>query len=185
MSAGDRAALGAFRPGRTVPAVIVAALLAVLGTVVAAEVIARLFGRSLGWLPGPALLAWGRGTMWQSPAVLIGAALVTLIGLALLLTAFLPGRPRLVPLRTGDPDLVIGMRRQSFTTALARAAAEVPGVRSARAVTRRRTVTVTATTSGWNDAATGDAVREAVLARLAALGPVQEHRVAIRLKERP
>ncbi|MBB5076861.1 DUF6286 domain-containing protein [Nonomuraea endophytica] len=182
---GDREALKEFRPQRTVPAVIVAALLVALGAVVAAEVISGLFGRPLGWLPVRNLLEWGSTTLWQSPAVLIGGIVVTLIGLALLVLAFVPGRPRMVPLHTSDPQLVIGVRPQSFSDTLAHAAGEVPGVRSAVAALRGRTVAVTATTSGWNDAATGEQVREAVLARMAGLAPVQPYKVSVRLKERP
>ncbi|MFI6298096.1 DUF6286 domain-containing protein [Nonomuraea sp. NPDC050790] len=180
----DRAALKEFRPQRTVPAVIVAVLLVALGAVVAAEVISWLFGRPVGWLPAANMLDWAAATPWQSPVVLVGAIVVTLIGLALLVFALVPGRPRLVPLHTSDPQLVIGVRPQSFSSALAHAAGEVPGVRSAEAALRGRTVAVTATTSGWNDAATGAQVREAVLTRMEGLAPVQRYQVSVRLKER-
>lgn len=182
--AADKAALRAFRPRRTVPAVITAILLTLVGFVVAAQVISALVGRPLNWVPYEGLLRWASATAWQSPPVMAGAALVTVIGLALLLAAFLPGRPRLVPVRTGDPELIIGMRRRSFAEAMAGAAREVPGVRSAHAAVRGRTITVTATTSGWDDANASEAVRNAALTKLAALATVEPYRVSVRLRER-
>ncbi|WP_327089863.1 alkaline shock response membrane anchor protein AmaP [Nonomuraea sp. NBC_01738] len=184
MTGADRAALKAFRPGRTVPAMIVAGLLTVLGVVVAAEIISTLFGRPLGWLPSRQMLQWGRATAWQDPLVLIGGGVVALIGVVLVVAALMPGRPRLVAARTGDPDLIIGMRKKSFVGALARAAQEVPGVRGAQASMRGQTVRVTATTSGWDDDNTGNAVKQAVLTRMAALAPIQPYQVSVRTKER-
>lgn len=180
----DRAAVRAFRPRRTVPAVVVAALLTILGAVVAAEIVSALAGRPLRWAPLTWLLGWAASTPWSAPLFLLGAALITLIGLALVLTALMPGRPRMVPVRTGDADLIIGMRRKSFARALAHAAEGVPGVHSARASVRGRTAAVTATTSGWDRERFGEAVRATVLSRLAALNPVEPYQVKVNVRER-
>jgi hypothetical protein len=182
--AADRAAVRAFRPRRTVPAVVVAALLTVLGAVVAAETVSALAGRPLRWVPLDRLLIWAASTPWNDPLFLLGTALVTLIGLALVVTALVPGKPRLIPVRTGDADLIIGMRRKSFARALAHAAEEVPGVHSARASVHGRTAAVTATTSGWDRERFGEAVRAMVLSRLAALNPVEPYQVKVNMRER-
>ncbi|GAA0921861.1 DUF6286 domain-containing protein [Nonomuraea longicatena] len=182
-SAADRAAVREFRPRRTVPATIVALLLLLLGVLVAGQVISSLAGRPLGWLPVGRMLDWASATSWQSPPVLLGAAVIALAGLFLLVLAVKPGRPRLVPVTTGDPGLIIGMRPKSVADALAHAASEVPGVRAAEARLRARTVTVTATTSGWDDENTGAAVEEAVNRRLADIGPVEPYQVLVRLRE--
>ncbi|MFI7689109.1 DUF6286 domain-containing protein [Nonomuraea sp. NPDC049655] len=180
----DRAAVRAFRPQRRVPAIVVAVLLTLLGLLVAAETVSALVGSPLRWLPYDRMLAWAATTPWSDPLVLTGAAIVALAGLALLIAALVPGRPRMVPVRTGDPDLIIGVRPKSFTRALEHAAEEVPGVRSAHASLRGHTVAVTPATSGWDDEGFGRAVREAVLTRLAGLDPVEPYRVAVNVKER-
>ncbi|MFF0864538.1 DUF6286 domain-containing protein [Nonomuraea sp. NPDC003560] len=180
----DRAAVRAFRPQRRVPAIVVAVLLTLLGLLVAAETVSALAGSPLRWLPYDRMLAWAATTPWSDPLFLTGAAIVALAGLALLVTALVPGRPRMVPVRTGDPDLIIGVRPKSFTRALEHAAEEVPGVRSAHASLRGHTVAVTPATSGWDDEGFDRAVREAVLTRLAGLDPVEPYRVAVNVKER-
>ena len=182
--AADRAARRAFRPSRTVPAVVVAALLAALGLLVAAETISALFGRPLRLVPYDRILDRAISVTWASPAALLTAAAVTLVGLALLLIALVPGRPRLIPVRTGDADLVIGMRPKGFTRALAHAAEDVPGVRAAVASVHGHAVTVTAVTSGWDEEGFGEAVRGAVLDRLAALDPIEPYQVHVTVRER-
>ncbi|NUR86289.1 MAG: hypothetical protein HOY71_19580 [Nonomuraea sp.] len=182
--AADRAAVRAFRPQRRVPAIVIAVLLTLLGLLVAAETISALLGRPLKWLPYDTMLGWAASTPWPDPRFLAGAGLVALIGLALLVAALVPGRPRMVPVRTGDRDLIIGLRPKSFTRALAHAAEEVPGVHSAQASVHGRTVAVTPATSGWDEEGFGHAVREAVLTRLSGLDPIEPYRVDVRVKER-
>jgi hypothetical protein len=178
----DRAAMRAFRPQRRIPAVVVALLLTLLSLLVAAETISALAGRPLRWLPYDRMLAWASSTLWSNPLFLLGSAIVALLGLALLVTALVPGRPSMVPVRSGDRDVIIGLRPKSVTRALAHAAEEVPGVRSARVRMHGRTVAVTST--GGTGEGIGEAVREAVLGRLAALDLVEPYRVAVNVKER-
>jgi uncharacterized alkaline shock family protein YloU len=180
--AADRAAIRAFRPLRRISSTIVAALLTLLGILLAGEVVSSLLGSP--WLRYDGMLAWVRSTPWSNPLFLVGAAIATLIGLLLLALALVPGRPRLVPVRTGDPDLIMGIRRRSFARALARAAESVPGVHSARVSIRGHTAAVTADTSGWGAERFGDAVRDAVLSRLATLDTVEPYGVTVNVKER-
>ncbi|MFI6483496.1 DUF6286 domain-containing protein [Nonomuraea sp. NPDC050663] len=179
----DRAARNAFRPRRTVPAVIVAILLAALGIVVAIEVISSLLGSPARLVDYDGVYGWATTTPWSDPMVLIAFGLVAALGLVLLVTALRPGQPRLMPVRTDDPDLIIGIPPKSFARALAHAAEEVPGVRAATASVRGNTVSVTAGTSGWNDAELSETVRQAVQARVAALRPVEPYRVTVTTKE--
>lgn len=176
--AADRAAVRAFRPHRRIPAIVVALLLTLLGLLVAIETISGLVGRPLRWIPYDGLLAWAASTLWSNPLFLLGSAIVTLLGLALLVTALVPGRPNMVPVRSGDPDLIIGLRPKSVTRALAHAAEEVPGVRSARATMRGHTVAVTPVAHGPDGF--GEEVRGAVLARLAGLDLVEPYRVDVK-----
>ncbi|GAA2214936.1 hypothetical protein GCM10009850_104030 [Nonomuraea monospora] len=181
--AADRAAVRAFRPYRRIPAVIVATLLALLSLLVLAETVSALAGRPLRWIPYDRMLGWATTTLWSDPRVLLGAAVAALLGLLLLAIALVPGRPRMVPVRSGDPDLIIGLRPRSVARALAHAAEQVPGVRSARATLRGRTVAVTPTTCGRGVDGFGQDVRGAVLSRLAALDLVEPYRVSVNIKE--
>ncbi|TDD26413.1 DUF6286 domain-containing protein [Nonomuraea diastatica] len=179
----DRAAVRAFRPRRRIPAIVVSVLLTLLGLLVAAETISGLVGRPLRLVPYDGMLSWASATPWSDPLFLLSSAVVTLLGLALLAVALVPGRPSMVPARSGDPGLVIGLRTRTVTKALAHAAEEVPGVHAARARMRGHTVVVTAATSGWDKERFGEEVRDAVLTRLAALEPVEPYRVVVNVKE--
>ncbi|MEV8633451.1 DUF6286 domain-containing protein [Streptosporangium sp. NPDC051023] len=178
----DRAAVRAFRPRRVVPAVITAALMTVAGVVVAAEVISALLGRPLRWIPYDRLLAWASSTTWDDPGVLLGAGVITALGLLLVLLAIVPGRPRLIPVRTGDPDLIIGMQPRSFTRALAHAAEQVPGIDHARVRLRGKTAEVTAHSPLREPAGLVEAVQRTVVERIAALGPLKDYPVRVNLR---
>ncbi len=178
----DRAAMRAFRPRRVVPAVITAALMTVIGALVAAEVISALLGRPLRWVPYDRLLSWASSTRWDDPRVMLGAGLITALGLLLVLLALIPGRPRLIPVKTGDPDLIIGMQPRSFTRALAHAAEQVPGVDHAQVRLRGRTAEVTAHSLLREPAGLAEAVRQSVLARITALAPLKDYPVRVNLR---
>ncbi|MFI7127952.1 DUF6286 domain-containing protein [Nonomuraea sp. NPDC050153] len=182
--AADRAAVRAFRPSRRAPAIVVALLLTLLGLLVAAETVSALLGDPLRLVPYDRMLGWAVSTPWSNPLFVLASMVVALLGLALLITALVPGRPRMMPVRTGDPDVIIGLRPKSFTRALAHAAEEVPGVHSAHATLRGWTVAVTPSTSGWDKERFAQEVRAAVLARLAGLDLVEPYRVTVDVKER-
>ncbi|TDC04669.1 hypothetical protein E1267_22040 [Nonomuraea longispora] len=173
----------AFRPRRRIPAVVAGLLLMLLSLLVAAETISGLVGRPLRLVPYDGMLAWASATLWSNPLFLLASAVVTLLGLALLAAALVPGRPGMVPVRSGDPGLIIGLRTRTVARALAHAAEEVPGVHGARARMRGSTVVVTAATSGWDKERFGTEVRDAVLTRLAAMEPVEPYRVVVNVKE--
>ncbi|MFG1617054.1 DUF6286 domain-containing protein [Nonomuraea wenchangensis] len=182
--AADRAAMRAFRPSRRAPAVVVAVLLTLLGLLVAVETVSALVGSPLRLVPYDRMLGWASSTPWSNPLFVLASVIVALIGLALLITALVPGRPRMMPVRSHDPDVIIGLRPKSVTRALAHAAEEVPGVHSARATLRGGTVAVTPSTSGWDKERFTHEVREAVLTRLAGLDLVEPYRVTVDVKER-
>ncbi|GHH70539.1 hypothetical protein GCM10017673_22580 [Streptosporangium violaceochromogenes] len=180
--AADRAAVRAFRPRRVIPSLITAALMTLVGVVVAAEVISALLGRPLRWIPYDRWLGWAASAPWDSTPVMIGAGVVTALGLLLVLLALVPGRPRFIPVRTGDPELIIGMQPRSFTRALAHAAERVPGVDQARVRLHGRTAEVTARSPLREPAGLADAVRQAVTARIAALAPLGDYPVRVHVR---
>ncbi|MFE3455070.1 DUF6286 domain-containing protein [Nonomuraea sp. NPDC059194] len=180
----DRAARREFRPRRTISASLAALALVGIGFVAAVEIVTALTSRPAHWLPRDPVMSWAQTTQWDDRAVLVGAGVLVLAGLVLLALALRGGHPRTVPVRTGDPDLVIGLRPKGFATALAHAAEDVPGVHAARATVRRGRVNVVAHASGWDDARLSEAVRHAVTERIEALAPIADYRVSVSMKER-
>ncbi|WP_051752435.1 DUF6286 domain-containing protein [Streptosporangium amethystogenes] len=181
-ASADRAAVRAFRPRRVVPAVITAVVMTAIGVLVALEVISALAGHPLRLLPYDRMFAWASSTPWSDRQVMAGAGLVGLLGLLLVLFALIPGRPTLIPVRTGDKDLVIGMQRRGFARSLAHAAERVRGVDQARVRLVGKTVRVDAHSAVRDTTGLADAVREAVTARIAALSPVWNHPVHVHLR---
>lgn len=175
----DRVALKAFRSSRTVLSSIVALLVTACGVVVAAQVVSVLLGSP--WLSMDGLYGWASTTPWRSPIVLTVAIVALLVGLALLYSAFGRGGSGLIPVHSGDPDLVVGVRARSFADALAHSAAQVPGVYEAHAAIHGATVAVTGRASPDTEE---QVVRDAVLTRLAALEPVKPYAVTVELRGR-
>jgi hypothetical protein len=183
-ASADRAAVKAFRPRRVIPSVITAILMLVIGGLVAAEVISALLGNPLRLVPYDRVLGWASSTSWDDPSVLMGALVPVLLGVLLVLLALIPGRPRLIPVRTGDKDLIIGMRPKGFAHALTHAAEQVQGVDRARVRVLGRTAHVKADSFLRDTTGVADAVRQAVTARIATLSPVRDHSVRVKLREK-
>lgn len=181
-ASADRATINAFRPRRVIPAVVTAVLMTALGVFVALEVISALVGHPLRLLPYDRMLTWASSTPWSDPRVMWGATVVGLLGLLLVLLALIPGRPTLIPVRTGDRDLMIGMQRRGFTRSLAHAAERVQGINRARVRLVGKSVRVDADSGLRDTTGLADAVREAVTGRIAALSPVWNHPVHVRLR---
>ncbi|MFI6507355.1 DUF6286 domain-containing protein [Streptosporangium sp. NPDC050855] len=183
-ASADRAAVRAFRPRRVIPSVITALLMTALGLLVALEVVSALLNRPLRLVPYDRILPWASSTPWSDPRVMAGAGLTGLLGLLLVLLAIVPGRPTLVPVRTGTRKLLVGVQRRGFARSLARAAEAVPGVDRARVRLLGRTVRVRADAGTRDVTDLGDVVREAVNARIDAFSPVRRHSVRVRLRGR-
>ncbi|WP_433244033.1 DUF6286 domain-containing protein [Streptosporangium sp. CA-135522] len=180
--AADRAASRAFRPRRVVPAVITAAVMTLLGVLVAVEAISALLGNPVRWVPYDRMLGWASSTPWSDPRVMLGASVVTALGLLLVLLALVPGRPRLIPVRTGDPELIIGVQRRGFVRSLAHAARQVQGIDHAQARLRGGTAQVTVRTPMRDTTGLAEDVRRAVTERVAALAPVDDYPVRVNLR---
>ncbi|WP_214323341.1 DUF6286 domain-containing protein [Nonomuraea sediminis] len=178
----DKTAMKMFRPSRTVLSSLVALLITVVGVLVAAEVVSALLNRPL--VAYARMYVWAVTNPWRQPLILIVALLMLAAGLALLVTALRSGRSGLIPVHTGDPDLMVGVRARSFASALGHTAEQVPGVYEAHASIRGPTVTITGRVAGPEKEQAAEAVRHAVLTRMAALQPVTPLAVRVDLKER-
>ncbi|MEV0147345.1 MULTISPECIES: DUF6286 domain-containing protein [unclassified Nonomuraea] len=172
----------ALRPARTPAGAVVALALTVCLGLSAAEIVTALVGKPLGLLPLERLIdlagrhAWAElrtGALWTAGA-----------GAALLLLAVVPGRCRLVPVETSDPNIVIGITRVGLRRTLRAVAQEVEGVSRARVRLRRRTIEVTVTTGAESTGAMLRQVGAAVGDRLAGVGTLGTGEVVVRLRRR-
>ncbi|MBX6386052.1 MAG: hypothetical protein IRZ07_24275 [Microbispora sp.] len=177
---GDGAARRAFRPSRGLPAAVAALALLGIGGLTAVHVVSALLGLPVKIVPYDEWARWASTTAWNDGRALAVAAALTLIGLVLILIAVVPGRGRMIPLRTGDPDLVVGMPRRALARALRARAGEVDGVRTAGARMRGWHADVSVRTDLRDTTALEGRVRAAVEDELARLAPA--HRVSLRVR---
>ncbi|POM25131.1 hypothetical protein BTM25_37730 [Actinomadura rubteroloni] len=165
-----------FRPHRTSLVLALLALLTVAAWAVTAEIVARVAGRPADLLPVHDIVALLRRTSWGDRAVGVAGYALLASG-ALLLLAGVPGRWRLLPVRTEDGRLAGGVPRRDVRRALARAARAVPGAGRARVRLpgRSRPHVVVKVRP-----ASARVVEEAVRARLAGFGLSHDVRVDVR-----
>ncbi|GAA3753239.1 hypothetical protein HDA32_004492 [Spinactinospora alkalitolerans] len=177
-----RVAVHTFRPYRSWPAFIAGALLMVVAGLAAAEVISALVGSPLRLLPFERAAGYAGGARWSDPTVQVASGVLALIGLVLISLALVPGRGRWTALRTEDPNLVVGLSKSGLRRALAAAACDVDGVRSAHVKVGRSRVKVRAHTELRRDEELPEQVRSAVRQRVAELAPVRELKVRTQVR---
>lgn len=173
------------RSRRKIPAAIAALVLFAAGLLIAMETISALFGHPGRIVPYDRVADWARVTTWQDNAVMAGAGAVAIVGILLILIGTVPGRPRLVALRSGDPSMIIGTPRRMLARVLGAVAAQVDGVRQARAQIRGQRVTVHAGTDLRDTAALHERVQAAVEDELARLAPVGRYTVKTKVRGAP
>jgi len=179
-----RQARRAFRPRRTIPGVLVAAVLAVAGILGAIQAVSAALGHPLWTVPHRDFAGPLQDTHWASTGTIAGAAAVAFIGLVLILIGVIPGRPRAVALASGDDTVVIGVPRRSLRRSLTWLAEDVPGVHSAKVRAGRRSVRVRATSRLADTGGLREGVQATVQDRLAALDPLWPLRVKVRLRRK-
>src|SRR5581483_11298318 len=113
-----RRARRVFRPRRSVPAIIVAAILATAGILGAIEAVGAALGHPLWKVSYHDFAGPLRDTHWGDTVAPAAAAAIAFIGLILLLVAVLPGRPSAIVLASGDTAIVIGAPRASLRRVL-------------------------------------------------------------------
>lgn len=143
------------RPSRTVPAAVVAVLLAVAGVAGVWATVEKLAtGRWPGWVGSTHL--WGTTQTWGSVVVIVISVAVALMGLLLLVTALRPGMPNAYEIdadgdttagapTTGSTEFV--MTRRAVAKLATAQADLVDGVDSVSAGVTARRVNLTVKTS--------------------------------------
>ncbi len=179
-AAGRRSAVRVLRPGRTPAAVVVAAVIALLGWVLTAVVVAVMLGVSPPWRLPPRLL----NLTTADPAVPVAAIGMIVCGAGLVALALVPGRPRLMPLECRDPLLAMGLTRAGLRRTLAASAREVEHVRRADVHILRRRIEVAVVADADTTGALLREVGAAVGDRLSGLGVRSRQEVVVRLRRR-
>lgn len=175
------------RPSRTIPAAIVAVVLLVIGSLVAIAAITRL---SDGTWPSPVAKSANSVTTltWDSPATLIGAGLLVVLGLILMTAGLKRGGLRTARLAAPTPDTVETTDFVISTRAMAHLAAadaeRIDGVDKVSASASGRRVRVKVTTTSERT----DEIRSRVTQRVtdtfttARLDPVPRVTATVRTK---
>ncbi|MFI7697598.1 DUF6286 domain-containing protein [Nonomuraea sp. NPDC049480] len=177
---GLRRASRVLRPARTLPGAVVSLTLAAGLGATSAEVVSALLGHPLGWVPVNELVELASRSTW--PEASTAAVAAAGAGALMLLLAVVPGRCRLVPVRTSDPLIVIGITRSGLRRTLRAAAQQVPGVEKARVRLRRRTIEVNVVTGAESSGSMLRQVGTAVGDRLAGVGSLGTGEVVVRLR---
>lgn len=173
-----------FRPRRTVPAVIVAVLLAAAAVLVAIEILAELFGNPLGLLPVEDLARLGRETQWNDPLTFIVAILACLLGLLLLFLALWPGRVKASALSSGRPGVAVAITSSDLQRLATQAAESVSGVDRASASGGAGKLDVRADSPLHDAGDLGDQVQRAVSEQLDQLALLRPPRIRVNVRHR-
>ncbi|WP_410599828.1 DUF6286 domain-containing protein [Amycolatopsis sp. lyj-90] len=166
------------RPRRSLPAVLVA-LVVLAGCVLAAAVAVQTILGEKPWVSYDAVASALHDTRWSDPLPAIAGGVVALLGLLLLVSAIVPGRPTVLPLEGGTDS---GASRRSYRSTLRTAASTVDGVSAAKLKLKRRGIVSVVTTGRTNTEGLADAVRAAIEHRLSQIGPATVPAVRVRVK---
>lgn len=162
------------RPSRTVPATILALLLLAAGVALLWASVTRLTtDRWPTWVSDAH--AWALGHSWSEVVVIVVSIVVGLIGLLLLLSAVVPGRPNAFTLRPPDSthtpkDTEVVMTRQAVAKLASAQAALVEGVTSVSTTVTGHRVQLAVSTPSAQNADVAAAVTRSVAEALSAAG---------------
>jgi len=174
-----------FRPRRTIPGVIVAAVLAVAGILGAIWAASAAAGHPLWNVPYSDFAGPMQTTVhWSDTNVIAISSAVAFVGFLLILIAVLPGRTRAVPVASRDTSVVIGVPRRNLGRSLGWLAEDIPGVDKAKVRAKRRFVMVRATTPLRDATGLAEQVHTVVAGRLAALDPLWPTQVKVKLRRK-
>jgi hypothetical protein len=181
----ERTARTVFRPRRTIPGVVVAAVLAAAGIIGCIWAASAALGRPLWNVPHGDFAGPLQSTVhWSDAGTIAVAAAASFVGLALVLIAVIPGRPRAIPLASGDDSVVFGVPWRSLRRSLCWLVQEVPGIDSATVRAGPRAVTVHATTRLRDTTGLSESVHTVVAERIGALDPLWPLKVRVRLRRK-
>lgn len=172
------------RSRRSLPATVVALLGLVICALVATSAIQLLLHK-------PPVLDYARAaralhdTQWHELPVVIGGAILGVLGLALLLSAVLPGRALVLPLQggrsTSDP-LISGARSRSMGAVLRSAGESVEGVGAVQVKLGRKKVKAKVTAGRLAPEDLADRVHAALEGQLDRIAPDTRPRTRVKIR---
>ncbi|GAA1672202.1 hypothetical protein GCM10009765_21980 [Fodinicola feengrottensis] len=116
---------------------------------------------------------------WNDLIPAVAGAVIAGVGVVLLLTALLPGKPTVLPLAG---DLPSGATRHSLRSTLRAAGSTVDGVNGLALNLRGRKISATVRTDRTNTSGLADAVRAALQNRLDQIDPARTPKIRIRVR---
>lgn len=161
------------RGRRTVAAVLVALVLLLLAGFAAWQAVLVQAGQQPTPLDAAAISSRLNQTAWSDPAVLVAGTVLVVLGLWLLVVAFIPPRRKLVELREEHPDVVTGIHPADLRRALNGAAERVDGITTATTSLTRSVAAVRVASPLGDPAGLVDAVTESLADQLDQLNPVE------------
>jgi hypothetical protein len=164
---------------RSLPSTLVALVLLAASAVVAVSAIQFLVGER-PWVTYDSLTGPVHAASWSELPVVLTGGVAALIGLVLLLTALVPGKPAVLPLVAADSGAV----RHSLRRTLQASAAGVDGIVGAKLKLRRKKIIAKVWTNRTNTDGLADAVRAAVEHRLDQIAPVTRPSVRVRVRSK-
>ncbi|WP_031464827.1 DUF6286 domain-containing protein [Sciscionella sediminilitoris] len=171
------------RPRRSIAAALAALILLGVCALLATSTIQLLTGYPpvLGYRQ---LFGTLHGLHWADATVLIAGCAAAVLGIVLLLAAFLPGAPNALPLRDNESGLRACASKRSLRTTLRTAASGVAGVERAKARCTRKGAHITAYTTHTEDSASfAEEIGAAVQRRIEQLELVTRHPVRVRIRQ--
>jgi hypothetical protein len=169
------------RPCRVVPAVVVAVTLLAATILIIVSGIQALSGTApvVGFADLPAR---GAELRWADPTTLLVSGIAMAIGVVLLVCAWTPGAPRVLPLMASWYRNTGGTTRRGLEAAVERTAQRTHGVTRARATVTARRVRAVVSTPLHDTADVAATVRAAVTDQLTGIGLRREPRVDVRVR---
>lgn len=169
------------RTRRSAAAVLTAAALLAACGLVAVVAIQTILGQT-PWIGYRAAADALYATRWTDLVPLIAGGVAAVLGLLLLLAAFLPGKLTVLPLRDEETAFESGASRRSYRSTLRTAASDVDGVSGAAVSLGRRKVAAVVRTDRITTDGLVDAVRASLDHRLDQIAPQARPELKIKIK---
>jgi type IV secretory pathway TrbL component len=170
------------RPRRVVPAVIVAVVLLAVMVLLVVACVQVLLGQAPVIAFGD-LGAHGAALRWADLVVLVAGGVVAALGVVLLICAWSPGRPSVLPLAATSGGSSAGATRHSLRRAIEQAAGDVDGVSRASAKVGASRVRATIATPLRERTELSGLVEKAVGERLTDIALDRRPRITVRVNQ--
>jgi hypothetical protein len=169
------------RARRSTPATLVALVILAVCVVVVVAVLQQLAGHR-PFIPFAELSSWGQRLHLNDTPVIIAGCVAAALGLILLATVVIPGKPTVLPLAVGTDDTTTaGVRRAGLTKALRASAGDLDGIAHVTVKVRKRRVTARLRTEDTDIEAATDSATTALDRRLAETDLARPVRLRIRV----